>query len=66
MEGHNEGVCPEYNGISRAVPSEEQFRSRFAADKKMLGWGIAQRRDDRIDSALFCTGLWHNLFNFDR
>jgi len=32
----------------------------------MLGWGIAQRRDDRIDSVLFCTGLWHNLFNFDR
>jgi transposase len=38
----------------------------FAADKKMLGWGIAQRRDDIIDSTLFCTGLWHNLFNFDR
>ena len=50
----------------------EQYHKRsnseagFAADKKMLGWGIAQRRDDRIDSALFCTGLWHNLFNFDR
>ena len=47
----------------------EQYHQRsnseagFAADKKMLGWGIAQRRDD---SALFCTGLWHNLFNFDR
>ena len=50
----------------------EQYHQRsnleagFAADKKMLGWGIAQRRDDMIDSTLFCTGLWHNLFNFDR
>ena len=35
----------------------------FAADKKMLGWGIAQRREDRIDCANVCTGLWHNLFN---
>jgi len=38
----------------------------FAADKKLFGWGIAQRREDRIDSALFCTDLWHNLFNFNR
>jgi transposase len=37
--------------------------SGFAADKKMLGWGIAQRREDRINCAQFCTGLWHNLFN---
>lgn len=35
----------------------------FAADKKMFGWSIAQRREDRIDCASFCTGLWHNLFN---
>jgi len=34
--------------------------------KKLFGWGIAQRREDRIDSALFCTGLWHNLFNLNR
>ncbi|MEM0135564.1 MAG: hypothetical protein QXU18_10160 [Thermoplasmatales archaeon] len=50
----------------------EQYRqgcnskSRSAADKKMLGWNIAQKRKDRIDSALFCTGLWHNLFNMGR
>lgn len=35
----------------------------FAADKKMFGWSIAQRREDRIDCANACTGLWHNLFN---
>jgi len=50
----------------------EQYHQRsnsesgFAADKKMLGWNIAQRRDDRIYSALFCTGVWHNLFNMGR
>ena len=50
----------------------EQYHQRsnsesgFAADKKMLGWNIAQRREDRIDSALFCTGAWHNLFNMGR
>jgi transposase len=40
--------------------------SGFAADKKILGWNVAQKRDDRIDSALFCTGLWHNMFNVGR
>ncbi len=50
----------------------EQYHQRsnsesgFAADKKMLGWNIAQRRDDRIENALFCTGVWHNLFNMGR
>ena len=50
----------------------EQYHQRsnsesgFAADKKMLGWNISQRREDRIDSALFCTGAWHNLFNMGR
>jgi len=50
----------------------EQYHQRsnsesgFAADKRMLGWDIAQRRDDRIDSALFCTGVRHNLFNMGR
>ncbi|MEM3860244.1 MAG: ISNCY family transposase, partial [Candidatus Micrarchaeaceae archaeon] len=40
--------------------------SGFAADRKMLGWNITQKRDDRIDNALFCTGLWHNLLNMGR
>ena len=37
--------------------------SAFAADKRTLGWNVAQKRDDRIENALFCSGLWHNLFN---
>ncbi len=55
--------------ILDTVPYLEQYHQRsnsesaFCADKKMLGWNIAQRKDDRIDSAIFCTGLWHNLFN---
>ena len=44
----------------------ENSEAGFSADKKLFGWEIAQRREDRIDSALFCTGLWHNLFNLNR
>jgi Transposase len=44
----------------------ENSEAGFSADKKLFGWEIAQKREDRVDSALFCTGLWRNLFNFDR
>ncbi|MFP3130532.1 MAG: hypothetical protein RXR51_02985 [Nitrososphaeria archaeon] len=27
------------------------------ADKKLFGWVITQRREDRIDRALLCKGL---------
>jgi transposase len=55
--------------VENTMPYLEQYHRRsnsescFSADKKMLGWNIAQRREDRIDHALFCTGIWHNLFN---
>ena len=58
--------------VLNTMPYLEEYHQRsnsesgFAADKKMLGWNIAQKRDDRIDNALFCTGLWHNLFNMGR
>ena len=58
--------------VENTIPYLEQYHQRsnsesgFAADKKMLGWNIAQRRDDRIDNALFCNGVWHNLFNMGR
>ena len=60
------------NFVENTMPYLEEYHQRsnsesgFAADKKMLGWNIAQRRDDRIDNALFCTGVWHNLFNMGR
>ncbi|MHB1867377.1 MAG: ISNCY-like element ISFac3 family transposase, partial [Nitrososphaerales archaeon] len=46
--------------VTNTMQYLEQYHKRsnsesgFAADKKMLGWGIAQRRDDRIDCALAC------------
>ena len=58
--------------VMNTIPYLEQYHQRsnsesgFAAVKKMLGWNIAQRRDGIIDSALFCTEVWHNLFNMGR
>jgi len=46
---------------------EEYFKrnnseSGFSGDKKMFGWKVRQKRADRIDTALFCRDIWHNLF----
>lgn len=46
---------------------EEYFRrnqseSGFSEDKRRFGWRILQRRQERVDTAAFCTVLWHNLF----
>jgi transposase len=38
----------------------------FECFKTTLGWNVAKRRDDRIDNALFCTSVWHNMFNMGR
>lgn len=40
----------------------ENSESGFGADKKMFGWRVRQRREDRMDTALFCRDIWHNLF----
>ena len=39
-----------------------QSESGFGEDKKRTGWKIMQKREERIDTAYFCTTLWHNLF----
>jgi transposase len=39
-----------------------QSESGFSEDKRRLGWNIPQRREDRINTADFCTLIWHNLF----
>ncbi|HDL16174.1 MAG TPA: hypothetical protein ENH28_08515 [Euryarchaeota archaeon] len=39
-----------------------QSESGISEDKRRFGWHIAQRRGDRIDTANFCTVIWHNLF----
>jgi len=45
---------------------EEYFKrnnseSEWAADKKMFGWRVSQKRQDRIDTSLFARAVWHNL-----
>lgn len=40
----------------------ETSENGWSVDKRRFGWEIAQRRNDRIDTADFCTTLWHNLF----
>ena len=40
--------------------------SAFSADKKMLGWNVSQKRNDRINCALSSIGVWHNLFQIGR
>jgi len=45
---------------------EEYFKrnnseSGWSCDKKMFGWQVRQKRGDRIDTALFCRDIWHNL-----
>jgi transposase len=47
---------------------EEYFKrnnseSGWSSDKKMFGWNVKQKRDDRINTALFCRAVWHNLLN---
>jgi transposase len=39
----------------------EYSESGFSADKRFSGWKIWQRRDDRIETATMCKGVWHNL-----
>jgi len=39
--------------------------SAFASDKKLLGWKIDQKREDRIETAIFCKMIWRNLFQLN-
>lgn len=41
----------------------ENSESHFSVDKRWFGWRVEQRRWDRIDTAIACTNLWHNMFN---
>lgn len=44
----------------------ENSESGFAQDKRWTGWKVEQRREDRINTAIFCSNLWHNLLNMYR
>ena len=39
----------------------ENSESGFSSDKKLTGWKVSQKREDRIDTALFCGTIWNNL-----
>lgn len=49
-------------GYLREYYRRNQSESGFSEDKRRFGWKVAQRREDRVDTAIFCTALWHNLF----
>lgn len=45
---------------------EEYFKREnsevgWSVDKKMFGGSVRQKREDRINTALFCRAVWHNL-----
>lgn len=40
----------------------EHSENSWSVDKRRFGWDIAQRREDRVDTADFCTTIWHNMF----
>lgn len=44
----------------------ENSESGFSQDKRWFGWKVEQRREDRIETAITCSNIWHNLFNFGR
>ena len=35
--------------------------SGFSADKRLCGWKVWQKREERIGTSLLCKGLWHNI-----
>lgn len=46
-----------------AFYQREHSEAGFSADKRGLGWGIAQRRPERIEMADRGHSTWHNLLN---
>ena len=46
---------------SQGVLLADGGRLQFSSDKKMFGWRISQKREDRIDTSLFVRTVWHNL-----
>ncbi len=40
----------------------EKSENGWSVDKRMVGWKIWQKRNDRIDTAISCTATLHNLF----
>ncbi len=49
-------------GYLKEYFKRNQSESGISEDKRRFGWKIAQRREDRINTATACTVVWHNLF----
>jgi len=49
-------------GYLREYFKRNQSESGFSEDKRRFGWKVMQKREDRVDTANFCTLIWHNLF----
>lgn len=42
--------------------ARNQSESGFSEDKRRTGWKLNLKREDRLDTAIFCKLTWHNLF----
>jgi len=49
-------------GYLREYYRRNDSENSFGVDKKMLGWKISQKKEDRIDTVIFCKVIWRNLF----
>jgi len=49
-------------GYLKEYYKRNNSESAFGVDKKLLGWRIGQKREDRIDTVIFCKVIWRNLF----
>jgi len=49
-------------GYLREYYKRNNSESAFGVDKKLLGWKINQKIEDRIDTVIFCKVIWRNLF----
>ncbi|MGC9005546.1 MAG: ISNCY-like element ISFac3 family transposase, partial [Candidatus Micrarchaeia archaeon] len=46
----------------RQYYKRENSESEFSVDKRWFGWKVEQKREDRIEMAITCGNLCHNLF----
>ncbi len=57
-----------YRYVNETIPYLREYYRRcqsesgFSEDKRRFGWTIPQKREDRMDTANFCTLVWHNMF----
>ena len=49
-------------GYLREYYKRNNSESAFATDKRLLGWKINKKKEERIDTAIFCKVIWRNLF----